>query len=136
LAPPIKDPRRPHVTPDTVFFWEGAREHRFLIQRCTACGTLRHPPRPMCAHCSDLGWDTVEAAGDGTLHSYGIVHHPRVEGFPEPFVVALVDMPEGIRFLTNLVETELDGLRIGMPVRLRFTEVGDGVTLPLFTAAS
>lgn len=135
MAQPIKDPRRPHQTPDTAFFWEGAREHRFLIQRCEECGTLRHPPRPMCARCSALGWDTLEASGDGKVHSFGIVHHPQVEGFPHPFVVALVALPEGIRFLSNVVDVAPESVEIGMDVRVKYVDVADDLTLPLFVPA-
>ncbi|HVN49836.1 MAG TPA: zinc ribbon domain-containing protein, partial [Acidimicrobiales bacterium] len=57
----------PATTRDTAFFWEALKERRLLIQRCAACGALRHPPRPMCPRCHSLDWDTVEASGHGTV---------------------------------------------------------------------
>ena len=50
----------PTITPDTAFFWDGLKEHKLLIQRCAACGVLRHPPRPMCPRCNSLDWDAVD----------------------------------------------------------------------------
>ena len=66
----------PSTSPDTQFFWDGLAEHRLLIQRCTSCATLRHPPRPMCPSCNSLEWDTVAASGRGEVHSFVLPRHP------------------------------------------------------------
>jgi uncharacterized OB-fold protein len=120
------------MTADTQFFWDGVRDRHLLIQRCASCRRLRHPPRPMCPTCGALELDTVEASGRGTVYSFVIPHHPPLPWFPEPYVVALVDLAEGTRLVTNIVGAAPDAVTIGMPVRVRFEEFDDGVVLPLF----
>lgn len=121
----------PTVTPDTAFFWDGLKEHRLRIQRCTDCGRLRHPPRPMCPHCNSLAWDAIDAAGTGTVHSFVMPRHPDF-GFAPPHIVALVDLDEGTRLVTNLVDVDEAAVHIGMRVRVRFEEFDGGLVLPLF----
>ncbi len=126
---------RPSINEDNRFFWEGVARGELLIQRCAACAALRHPPRPMCPRCRSLDWDTLRASGRGTVHSYVVPHHPRLPAFPAPYVVVLVDLEEGTRLVSNLVDVAVDAVRIGMPVELAITAVDDGLTLPLFRAA-
>ena len=123
----------PSMTADTQFFWDGVKEHRLLIQRCTACSTLRHPPRPMCPECQALAWDTVEASGRGTVYSFVIPRHPLLPWFPEPYVVALVELEEGTRLVTNLVGVSPDAVTTGMPVHVRYEHFDDDLVLPMFT---
>lgn len=124
--------RQPRVSRDNQFFWDGVAAHEFRIQRCAECGAVRHPPRPMCPACQSLRWDTITASGEATLYSYVIAHRPHPEGFEAPYGVGLLKLPEGIRFVSNPIDIPPDELRIGMPVRLTFEDVGDGVVLPLF----
>src|SRR5439155_21936254 len=107
---------RPAITQDNAFFFEGARDGKLLIQRCASCGRLRHPPRPMCPHCRSLEWDTVEASGRGTVYSFVVNHHPQVPAFDYPLVVALVELEEGTRLVSNVVGCEPGDVRVGMPV--------------------
>ncbi len=86
---------RPVVTPDTAFFFEGAREYRLLIQRCTGCGRLQHPPTAACPRCGSLDLDAVESAGRGTLFSFTVIHAPAAPGFELPQVVGLVELDIG-----------------------------------------
>ena len=125
----------PSTTGDTQFFWDGVRAHRLLIQRCASCGALRHPPRPMCPQCHALEWDTVEASGRGTVYSFVIPHHPPLPWFPEPYVVALVDLEEGTRLVTNIVGIAPDAVTIGLPVVVRYEHFDGDVVLPLFEPA-
>ena len=125
----------PTVTPDTAFFWDGLVERELRIQRCVDCGRLRHPPRPMCPGCNSLAWDSIVAAGTGTVYSYVLPRHPDF-GFESPHIVALVDLDEGTRILTNLVDVDPDTIRIGMRVRVRFDEFDGGLVLALFTSES
>jgi uncharacterized OB-fold protein len=122
----------PSMTADTQFFWDGVKQHRLLIQRCARCGALRHPPRPMCADCHSLQWDTVEASGRGAVYSFVMPHHPQLSWFPEPYIVALVELAEGTRLVTNLVDVAAEAVTIGMPVRVRFDEFDGGLVLPIF----
>jgi uncharacterized protein len=123
------------MTADTQFFWDGAKEHRLLIQRCGGCGTLRHPPRPMCPSCHSLEWDTLEASGRGTVYSFVMPRHPTLPWFDDGYIVALVELKEGTRLVTNLVGVDPGAVSIGMPVAVRFEEFDGGLVLPMFTPA-
>lgn len=115
----------PSTSPDTQFFWDGLENHRLLIQRCADCGALRHPPRPMCPSCNSLAWDTVEASGRGTVHSFVMPQHPQYPFMEYPYIVALVDLEEGPRLVSNLREINPEDATIGMPVEV-FYETFDG----------
>ncbi|MDT7842562.1 bifunctional MaoC family dehydratase N-terminal/OB-fold nucleic acid binding domain-containing protein [Streptomyces justiciae] len=134
--PPHKSPPRPHpvVNRDNAGFWEGVREHRLLIQRCTACSTLRHPWLPGCATCGHPEWDTVEASGTGEVYSYVVMHHPPFPAFDPPYAVALIELTEGVRMISNVIGVPYDEVRIGMPVRLEFQVYDEELVLPVFRA--
>jgi len=127
---------RPVISEDNRFFWEGVGRGELLIQRCASCGALRHPPRPMCPRCQSPDWNTARASGRGRVHSFVVPRHPPLPAFPEPYVVALVDLEEGTRLVTNLVGVTPDEVRIGMAVELEMTRIDDEVVLPLFRPAS
>jgi uncharacterized OB-fold protein len=122
---------RPSIGPDNAFFWEGAAAGELRIQRCGGCGTLRHPPRPMCPVCNSLVWDVVVASGRAALFSFVIAHHPPQPGIPAPYVIALAELEEGVRFLANLVDIDPDAVRVGMPLQVEFRDYGD-LRLPQF----
>ncbi len=136
LPPDRKPPRppRPHpaLTQDNAFWFEGAREHQLLIQHCTSCGTLRHPPLPACANCGSLEWDTVESSGRGTLYSYVVVHYPQVPSFEYPLPIGLVELEEGTRVVANLGGMEREDITIGLPVRAEFVDFDEELSLPVF----
>ena len=129
---PAGAPLRPPVSRDTAYFWEGAATGELRIQRCQACGLLRHPPGPMCPRCgaTDLGY--VVAVGRGEVFSYVVHHHPPMPGRTVPYVVALVELPEGVRFLAELVDVPPDAVTVGMPVRVGFQRIDDELTLPVW----
>ena len=122
----------PTTTLDTRFFWEALKEERLLIQRCTECRTLRHPPRPMCPACNSLAWDTIAASGRGTVHSFVMPRHPPLPWFEGTYIVALIDLTEGTRLVSNLCDVDPADVRIGMPVELFFARFDDGLVLPQF----
>lgn len=126
----------PSTTPDTQFFWDGLKEHRLLIQRCASCETLRHPPRPMCPRCNDLGWDTVDASGRGTLLSFVLPRHPSMPFMPEGYIVALVELEEGTRLVSNLCGVDPEDASIGMAVEVFFEEFDEGLVLHQFRPAA
>ncbi len=131
---------RPVVNRDNAGFWEGVARHVLLIQRCADCGTLRLPWLPGCNACGSPDWRTQEACGAGTVYSYVVVHHPPFPAFSPPYAVALVELAEGVRIITNITGVPHDKVRVGMPVALEFLTVdsADGVdgelTLPVFRA--
>jgi uncharacterized OB-fold protein len=111
------EPFVPVITADNAFFWEGVTAGELRLQRCGACGMLRHPPGPACPGCGSFKPEYVVATGTGTVHSHVVHHHPPVPGRRAPFTVALVDLPEGVRLVA-----EHRGPRpeIGDPVRVAF----------------
>ncbi len=125
----------PSMTADTRFFWDGVKEHKLLIQRCGNCATLRHPPRPMCPSCHSLDWDAVEASGRGTVYSFVMPRHPQFPFFDDDYIVALIELDEGTRLVSNVVDVAPEDVRIGMAVVVRFDAFDGGVVLPVFTPA-
>ena len=133
-APPPRRPR-PAINDDNRFFWEGVARGELLIQRCVACGRLRHPPRPMCPGCRSLEWDALTACGRGTVYSYVVPYHPPIPPFSYPHAVALIELEEGTRLVSNIVGVDPASVRIGMPVELTMVAVDDELTLPQFRPA-
>ncbi|MFI0484933.1 Zn-ribbon domain-containing OB-fold protein [Actinomadura sp. 9N215] len=125
----------PHliITQDNEFWFTAARAGRLAIQRCTGCGTLRHPPAPACASCRSLSWDSVDASRRCTLHSYTVLHHPKDGAFDYPLAVGLVDLEEGTRLVADISGVGLDELKIGMELEVGFAEHAHGEILPRLT---
>jgi uncharacterized OB-fold protein len=120
----------PTVDRDSRFFWDGVRAGQLLLQRCTDCGELRHPPGPMCPACGCLDWKSEESTGRGTVYSWVLSRHP-TEADAEPRIVVLVDLEDGVRMVANLVGVPVAEVANDLPVEVFFTEI-DGVPLPVF----
>ncbi|WP_370961159.1 bifunctional MaoC family dehydratase N-terminal/OB-fold nucleic acid binding domain-containing protein [Amycolatopsis sp. cg9] len=132
--PPAAPVLRPVISKDTEFFWDGLREGELRIQRWGE--TLRHPPGPMPPDGSlDAEPDYVVASGRGTVFSYVVHHHPPVPGKNLPFVVALVELEEGVRVMAELLEAAPEEVHIGLPVVAAFVRVDDDLTLPAWKVA-
>jgi uncharacterized OB-fold protein len=127
---------RPAITQDNAFWFEGARAHTLLIQRCASCGTLRHPPLPACGTCQSLEWDTLEASGRGVLYSFVVVHYPQVAAFDYPLPIGLVELEEGTRLVANIDGFAPGELKIGQALRATFVDYDDALSLPVFVNAS
>jgi uncharacterized OB-fold protein len=126
-------------TPDdtTRPFWDAAREGRLLIRRCRACGRAHHYPRPFCPHCWSELVEWEEASGNASLYTWSVVHENDLPPWPErvPYVAAVVELDEGPRMMTNVLDCAFDRLAVGMPLRVTFRSAGDEVTLPVFRPA-
>ncbi|MGW0807073.1 bifunctional MaoC family dehydratase N-terminal/OB-fold nucleic acid binding domain-containing protein [Nonomuraea sp. NPDC002799] len=125
-------PLRPAVNQDTAFFWDGVRAGELRIQTCADCGELRHPPGPLCPHCRSSNRSHTLATGEGTLYSYVVHHHPPVPGRETPFVVAVVELPEGVRIVGNVVGCPIEEVAIGMPLRVTYHAMDDQLVLPMW----
>ncbi len=129
----------PNPTPESRPFWDAARRHELMLPRCRACGRYHYYPRAVCPHClsGDLAWERV--SGRGTVYTFSVIHRG-LKGFPlgEPYVLAMVELDEGPRMMTNLVGIEPDPatIRFGMPVEVVFEDVSDTVALPRFRPAA
>lgn len=118
---------------DDDFFWTGIAAGQLLIQRCDGCGLLRHPPLPMCGACHSLSWTPQAASGRGRLYSWILSRPPDAPAAP-PRVVVLVELDEGVRLVSNLIDAEADTLEVDLPLELCFVEQ-DGRRLPHFRIA-
>ncbi|MGH8988353.1 MAG: Zn-ribbon domain-containing OB-fold protein [Acidimicrobiales bacterium] len=121
----------------TAPYWDAAANHVLAIQRC-ACGRLSHPPVARCPKCfgSDFTWPA--ASGLGTVHAFTIVHHsvhPVTIG-STPYVIALIELDEGPRVVTNIRNCPPEKVRIGMPVEVVFEELDGSIALPQFEPRS
>ena len=123
---------RPALTQDNAFWFEGARQHRLLIQRCKQCGTLRHPPRPMCSECRSYEWDVLDASGRGTVYSFVVNHYPQVPAFDYPLAVGLIELEEGTRLVANVIGVEPSEIQVGMPVEVEWIDHDPDLSLPAF----
>jgi uncharacterized OB-fold protein len=126
---------RPSLTADNRWWFEALQRHELRIQRCSSCRTLRHPPRPVCHRCGSLDWDSVEAAGTGTVYSFVVNHYPQAPAFDYPLAIGLIELSEGTRLVANVVGVEPSGVRIGLPVRVEFVDHDAALTLPAFHPA-
>jgi uncharacterized OB-fold protein len=131
---PIPEPRLPEAKP----YWDGLRAGRLMLPSCPTCGPFFYP-RPFCPRCHTSGVTWVQASGRGTLYSFAIAHQTFQPGFTvaTPCVLALIELEEGPRLLSNLVEVEPDprALRCGMPVEVVFERLTEDVSVPLFRPA-
>jgi uncharacterized protein len=130
----VTSPARPApiLTDDNFLFWEAAKEGKLVTQQCGQCGRLRHPPRPMCPACHSLEFEMIELAGTGVVYSYSFLRHPQSPAFTYPVIAALVDLDEGVRLVSNLVDVEPSDVRIGLPVEVRFVPTRNDGAVPVF----
>ena len=131
VSKPRTEVLRPQSNLDTAYFWEGAALGELRIQRCTACGALRHPPGPACPDCGALDRGYVVASGLGHVFSYVIHHHPPVPGKELPIVIALIDLDEGVRMVGE-VACDPEEIAIGERLQVDFDRVDDDLTLPIW----
>lgn len=130
----------PLANSETLPWWQAAAEHRLVVQRCTGCQHLRHPPAPICPECRAGEADWLELSGRGELYTYTIVHRAIAAGQELPFVIAVVALEgaEGVRLISNLVDLDaeqLDRLDVGLPVSLVWEDMGPELAIPRFRLA-
>lgn len=118
-------------------FWEGARQHKLLIQRCKECGAYIFYPRMCCPECFSQDIEWVESSGRGTVYSFTIVQNNPPSAFLQdvPYVVAIVKLEEGVQMLSNIVDWQAATLRCDMPVTVTFEKLNEEFTLPKFRPA-
>ncbi|NGO08471.1 Zn-ribbon domain-containing OB-fold protein [Streptomyces sp. HC44] len=123
----------PEVDAFTRPYWGAAARGQLLVRRCEECGRAHHYPREFCPHCwsEDVAWE--QASGRATLYTWSVVHRNDLPPFGErtPYVAAVVDLAEGPRMMTEVVECEADALRVGMGLEVAFREAGE-VVVPVF----
>ena len=122
----------PVATPETRHFWDGTAVGELRLQRCRGCRSAYFPPQPFCPRCWSADVDVIRSSGRGSLYSY-VISHRAAPGFTPPYVIGVVELEEGPRLLTNIVDVppEPDQLPLDLPVEVVYETVGD-MTLPHF----
>jgi len=120
---------------DNAWWWEAIDAGKLLIQRCKDCGTLRHPPRPMCGNCQSVEWDSIESSLEGEVFSHTEITYPKFPGYPYPLVCGLIQLKEGTRLVANIVGCDPAAVHIGMKVKGKVERVDDKTVLPNFYPA-
>jgi uncharacterized OB-fold protein len=128
----------PAPDPETQPFWDAARAGTLLIRRCRDCGRTHFYPRPFCPVCWSPHVEWLEASGRATLYTWSVVRRNDLPPFNErvPYVAAVVDLDEGPRMMTNVVDCDFDALEIGMPLEVLFQPIADDVKIPVFRPRS
>jgi uncharacterized protein len=126
-------PRRfvPEPTPETQPFWDGCKAGELLVQRCASCSHTYFPPRPFCPKCAHREVKWVKASGKGKLYSY-VIHHRPAAGFTPPYSIAVVELDEGPRMMTNIIDCPQtpEALQLDMRVEVTFAPISDTISLP------
>ncbi len=126
--------RFPQPSLETEVYWQGCREHRLLIQKCTICSQFQFYPRIMCSHCMSKDMEWTQASGRGKVASYTIIHRAISKAYQDevPYVVALVELEEGPTMMSNIIHCDPQEVAIGMEVEVKFEEWSENVTIPKF----
>ena len=118
----------PELTPGTAPYWDGAKQGKLLLRACNSCKKLHHYPRDICPHCFSLDLSWKEASGAGKVYTYSVMRRA-----PEPYVIAYVTLDEGIKMMTNIVDCDLDAVKIDQKVKVVFKASDNGQPVPMFT---
>jgi hypothetical protein len=126
---PLPDP-----TGEMAPFWEAARCRRLVVQRCRGCGAFRFPARDLCSRCLSREAEWAPVSGRGTIFSFAVMHQVYHPAFADavPYAVVVVELEEGVRLVSNLVDCPVGAVRVGIPVEVVFEDVTPEVTLPKF----
>jgi uncharacterized OB-fold protein len=130
MSPQARTIPAPQPTSEIQPFYDAAAQGRLLVKRCAACGERHHYPRAICPFCFSDRTEWTEASGRGTIYSYSVMRR-----VPVPFALAYVTLDEGPTMMTNIVDCDLDTIRIGQKVKVVFKPTDGGPPVPMFTPA-
>jgi hypothetical protein len=127
----------PQIDEENRPWWEALKRHELYIQKCEQCGTLRHYPRAQCTKCLSSGTQWIRCSGKGTIWTYTVTNQNQAAGFRDslPYVMAWVDLAEGVKMMTNIIDCPPEQVKIGMPVEVVYEDVTPEVTLAKFRPA-
>lgn len=131
------DKLEPVITPETAEYWAAANRGELLIQHCGSCAARQFYPRPLCAACGSEQIEWQRASGQGVVASYSIARRPLTAAYADdvPYIVALIDLAEGPRMMSNVVACEIDAVQIGMAVEVTFERRSEELAVPVFRPA-
>lgn len=127
----------PHIDEENRPWWEAVQRHELYVQRCRDCGDMRFHPRALCTNCLSSNTEWVRCKGSGKIYTFTVTNQNQASGFREslPYVMAWVELDEGLKMLTNVVDCPPEQVKIGMPVEAVFDDVTPDVTLVKFRPA-
>jgi len=127
----------PVIDPESAPYWAALKERRLILKHCRDCGRHHFYPRSLCPHCHSDALQWSDARGTGSIYSYTVARRPAGPAFKAdaPYVVAVVELDEGARMMTNIVTDDVESVRIGQRVAVTFDAVTNEITLPKFKAA-
>lgn len=127
----------PVPSAQTQPFWDGCARNQLLLQRCTGCHTYWHPPGPICPNCLSGDYEWTPASGQGTVYTFSVVRQAfrRIWEPLIPYVLAVIELDEGPRMISNVMDIAPGDVQIGMAVTVAFQPVSEAISLPLFRPA-
>jgi uncharacterized protein len=127
----------PHIDEESRPWWEAVQRHELYVQKCRDCGDLRFHPRAQCTSCLSSRTEWIRCKGTGKIYTFTVTNQNQAAGFREalPYVMAWVEVDEGLKMLTNIVDCPPEQVKIGMPVEAVFGDVTPEVTLVKFRPA-
>jgi uncharacterized protein len=136
MTTPALPAPHPAVNPETKAFWDATARGQLLLRRCRSCSTVNWYPRTLCPACGSFDTEWIEASGLGTIYTFAVTR--RGAGAyrnATPYVLAYVELAEGPRIMTNIVDCDIDAIQIGDRVEVTFHDTGQGAALPRFRPA-
>jgi uncharacterized OB-fold protein len=127
----------PHIDEESRPWWEAAQRHELYIQKCRDCGDLRYHPRALCTNCLSSNTEWIKCKGRGHIYTFTVTNQNQASGFRDtlPYVLAWVQLDEGLKLMTNIVDCPPEQVKIDMPVEVVFDDVTPEVTLVKFRPA-
>lgn len=121
----------PEMDHDSAPYWQSLREHQAKLQKCSKCGRFRFPPSASCYYCGTLGGEWTAISGRGNIYTWTVIHHPIDPRLANevPFIIVLVESEEGPRIAGRLLSCEREQIKIGMPVKARYDDLDNELTL-------
>jgi uncharacterized protein len=120
----------------SAHYWQSAAEGKLVLQRCVTCGAYQFYPRALCTSCAgETEW--VDASGRGSLYTFTVIRQNRSEAFKDlsPYAVGIIDLEEGVRMMSNIVDCDVDRLEVGMALEVLLLKAADDVGLPFWRPA-
>jgi uncharacterized OB-fold protein len=127
----------PVINPETKPYWDATLEGKLMLKQCTACGTVNWYPRTLCPACGSFDTEWIQATGRGTIYTFTVTRRGSgAYAAAAPYVLAYVELDEGPRMMTNIVDCDVDAIAVGDPVEVVFHDTGQGAALPRFRPVS
>ena len=123
--------RDPALNPGDQPYFDGAAQGKLMLKKCNDCGKTHHYPRALCPHCFSDKVEWVAAKGTGEIYTYSVTRR----GGPVPYCIAYVTLDEGPKMMTNIVNSDMDHIKIGMKVKVCFQKSENGTAVPMFEPA-